>query len=143
MNQIRFAYYEPKITFTETKAIEANRGRKFWRLQKALLHLAKKCGAKTHVDENISYDDVTIDTEKLEIFNTIFDQIKHLKKMGTDPKYILMGHRHYRMLMDTIRDPFKNTIAITLPQGVLFGMKLILVPWMDGILVMDDYDTIA
>lgn len=118
--------------------------------QEILVNILQRMGSKIFwMEEEIEYQKIEFDTNDL--YEICGEQIKTIfKSTHQHPKYLLVGHEEY-LKLTKLRD-HSGLFAMNVHnfvhqmdkkgQVTAFGMKVVLVPWMDGILALPDLEEI-
>lgn len=99
-------------------------------------------------------DEITVEIQQVELdggkfIERIFKQSNSLREMfDREPKELLIGSEDYRELMgETMDQPFEfqanyakhyQRRDMMYPETIMFGLRVRVIPWMRGILVMPD-----
>lgn len=118
--------------------------------QEILVNILHRMGAKISLmEEKVEYQKIEFD--KNDLAKICHDQIKTVfLSTHQHPKYLLVGHEEY-LELTKLRD-HSGLYAVNIhdfyrqmddkQQITVFGMKVVVVPWMDGILALPDLDEI-
>lgn len=133
-------------------------GGKFLRLQRLCFWLLRKLGASEIADRE-TYERVLIDKPK--VTDIILRQQQNVSGLlhGRGPKFVIIGPRdldeaiHSSNILEGVRvdRPFQFTFNaktnIRQPNAsgamTIYGLQVIVVPWMDGCVVLPDLQVLA
>ncbi len=106
--------------------------KKNWFIKKFLKWALKRKIIEEYREKQIHYKSVEIN------FNTIrdliYEQVLYLKSIGIEPTIIIIGRRDMERLNLELTKPFYVPFTIE-NQNMLFGLKLIINPIIDGTVV--------
>jgi hypothetical protein len=141
LNQISFRKLSPIATYSDdTTSFKLRTDKKYPFIQKICCFIMKKLGAYNQ-DILYEYQSTTIDTD--DFIKKILEQQQELMQTyGMLPKEILIGSADYAKLMNDEDYKTKFSFGCTYHYGAdIFGLKVNVIPWMEGILIMPEERT--
>lgn len=105
------------------------------------------CSIYVHAEhlENRTYNTHTFDLSKYESFSDIYEAALGVyERTGRMPQYVLVGYEQQkRIFKTTVQDTFSVNLDLHRSENgksKVYGLTVVLIPWMDGILPMLSLD---
>lgn len=137
MNQIiKSLELKPKLTQDEFEwAFQYRSDRSYKWLQKLCFWILRKLKA-FHQEDRATYITIEIDTEKF--IKRLFQQRESIARcLSLDTTHLLIGHDDFVELMEETK--YYSSFSFVTKYGYgqqLFGLKVIVVPWMQGFVLL-------
>lgn len=94
-----------------------------------------------HIEQTEKYEVINIDTK--DILNKIYRTQQYIEFQryfgrGYHPTVVYMGQENFNEMMSKKDDFYNGTISFDIKSGTqnVFGMKVVVLPYMEGILVV-------
>lgn len=137
---------ERETTWTWKPIEQPVAGKALW-LQQILFWILRHLKAQFAVRED-TYSRTEIDSRK--VIDLLVEHCKNIQSLLGDhptPKYAVMGNRQFRECIDSARTgapakhPFQFHVSFPGRGGMrVFGLEVIVVPWIDGCFILPDLD---
>ena len=140
-NQIKFVAWERRLQAMPTVHYNFRSDRKHRWLQKVCFWILRKlkCHSTMYEPEvDLNYQHHTIDTK--DFAEQLIEQCELLQYChGERPKKVLVGVNVYRQITGNPAIRKKLSFQASC-SGSFMGLEIVIIPWMEGILVMPDVD---
>lgn len=127
---------------TDTTYSYRKHGKLPW-LQKILFAILDKLGCGAYYTETFNYETIAIE-DVLERVVKNYHNLQLIHEIR--PKYLVLGRNYYADLlrheygMQYIQLPSNYRQYGVKPHDMFMGMKIILVPWMEGMVILPEID---
>ncbi len=129
-----------KVDWSETDAWDVNLPSHGWKrrlMEYALALLKRWKWIKPCMERKVGFDTITIDTK--DIAELVFEQLNQLARHNLTPTKIYIGHKQMADLrINNVHDPYALNIDLTTLRPKMYGIGLVLHPFMDGVLVVSE-----